>query len=253
MLFIGGQKAYCGLCGWNVRIVSEHLRSQCQASIAVAILGIFASGFAYLQTGWVGAVTLGAFFGLNPALFALKDGLMLKRLRSAKTQAPIASRLAFLDRSSIPPRPRNTVLTWQGWLWSSLIVAILLAALSSVFIIFSVGGEQITQRIGTAVVILVCPAVFIAYRFLRQRLLERYLLKHGEVTQAKVMSRRFEVRSFPSSRLRYQYNDSAGRQFENETPDWSGSVFEEMVLTVFYNVSNPSDSIALECGLHKIA
>ena len=69
VMFAGGEKAYCGSCGWNVPSLAEHLRGQCRAALVGAFLGVYLAGFAYLNAGWSGAFPVGGIFVLTPALF----------------------------------------------------------------------------------------------------------------------------------------------------------------------------------------
>jgi hypothetical protein len=86
---------------------------------------------------------------------------------------------------------------------------------------------------------------FILFGFLISERRNRKLLRDGELVPGRVISQRRTGGKHPSSVIVYNFTDRSGVVRQRESTDSSKSYFEEMIVPVFYDARDPTQSLAL--------
>lgn len=269
-----GYKFYCPHCGWNVEVVRSELSSamKISAAILVAIL-TFA---AYLRVRYPqdpAMPMIALVISVLPAYYSLSALFQRHKLRNLSMQ-PIAGRQVTFTISEgssskkaaqkfefkekefpdllLLARPRKLRMNWKGWLY--ILVAVSAVCLCTIYLLpgtWKAFTNPESKHFKDWTLFL-APAVIYAYSFVffRKRVRERELLANGEITSGYVFAQ--NNGNYDQS-IEFYYKVSDAQMLAGRCTDASRSVYEGMVVPVFYDAQNPTRCIPLDCSLTQIA
>jgi hypothetical protein len=150
------------------------------------------------------------------------------------------------------PRPRKLRMTWKGrgyFAFALIVVGLytiygLPAAWSEFSNLHSLRGSDWTFLVPLAVV------YGYSFWFFRNRFRERQILANGELATGYVTAQKNE--RYTQS-IQYCFRLAGGKLITSQCNDASRSLYEGMIVPVFYDAENPTRSIPLDCSLTKIA
>lgn len=207
-----------------------------------------------------GALLIACGFVLFPAALAVLGRFRLARILQVAPLNDAASAAglrgdggrATVSQMQFMGVPRQVRLSWRGWFYSFLAAAaflfIGLILQQSLKNGFSPSQKQFSTNIFVALIFLYYLGVCVA--FFRNRWIEWGLLKNGSLASGTVLEEHKMTRSLP--RIVYGFQDATGREFRKRVTDFSGSLYEQMQVSVFYDRDNPERSLALEASVFTV-
>lgn len=260
-LLTDGSDFYCGDCGWNVHKAATNLRIATWASWGASVVGVVLAAFA-LKGPWgaEGALLIAIPFVLLPLASGLVARFRLSKIvvRQIGAKVPAAGPVAEATRddttsqndASFAARPRAIRFTKRGYICSFGV------ALATAFVLWvmSIGLRGLVGPSGAgktkSVFIVALWTVFLwsCVSFYRNRLRERCLFIHGELSRGIIVT---QSGTQLGSRIVYRYNDGNGNSFQNRATDFSKKLYEEMPIHVFYNPLDSRESAVLEGSLFQ--
>ena len=265
--FFGQGKPFCTHCGWNLERAERALQEKSRVPLFILV------AFAIMAIGLVW-VTSNAHGGIQPipalailAVFALAGGLPLWGYFSTKRAIALAKATpslqaakaqptpdAFLRRIQSLPRPRRVRFRLPE---ASLAVMVFALAILAGMLFFATARVGPLAGHGNATPvpyeIFLAPIVFAALLIgiviipavLKEKR-NRPLFQEGEVAAARVLAQRTIRQGKTSySQIDYEFRASDGQTIRNSERDLSRKIFEDMLIPVFYDPSNPSRCAAL--------
>ena len=254
-----GVKAYCGHCGWNLQVARrENVQSLKFCGVAFLVIAAMCGIAAWYQPESLGvAITVALSFGMILAGMALILWVQLWQMASSDSgsstegisiPASVRDPENFAEILALP-RPRPVRLTWRGWR-NVLLYLVMLAIIVNA--LWPREGEAAPGSREWWFAFLAWALIlgWVLVRFLRDWRRDRDLLANGEVVLGCVVGQREGFRS--GTYITYAYRDAAGQHYLKECEDRSGSLFEGAPVIVFYDRSDPSQSVVLGCSAHEV-
>jgi ribosomal protein L37E len=231
------RKPYCPMCLWSAEAVRSQGRRQLRNGLigcglfALASL-VFRLGLPMIAVGLIGMAAYGI------------GGLRLRTVPKG-TAAPLS------PQATIPERPtqQEAVLSKTAhWRWKLSVHPVLLAAMVAVFgtwlyldtralTVFSKSTVVFALLFGSVV----CSELANTVALLCQYRLEGRIARKAAVTVGQVLEE--EPRRDSANRIRYEFRDPMGRNERGTGDDLTGTLFEEMPVTVVFAPDHPSDNI----------
>ncbi len=253
-----GSEFYCGDCGWNVHKATTNLRIATWASWGASAVGVVLAALA-LKGPWgaEGALLIAIPFVLMPFASGIVTRFRLSRIGVRHADAKALSVAAATQDDTIAPndfafaaRPRAVRLTNRGYVYSfgmTLATAFVLWLLSfGVRGLVSPSSENKTKSL--FIVVVWTAFLWSCVSFYRNRLRERRLFTHGELSRGIITT---QSNTQLGSRIVYSYGDGNGKSFQNRATDFSKKLYEEMPIHVFYNRLDSRESAVLEGSLFQ--
>lgn len=261
----GMAKPFCARCGWNLARAEAGASGKNMVLILVALamaaLAMFAA-FAMTQSKfrvslafYLVPIAFGAIF-LIPlwGFYSTRKMLAAARLSAnpdlALAQPPLDPALQQLQ---VLTRPRRVRFRFGGNLAlgvAGLVTAVLLG-FGVLFLVSSSGPRtaphpaSLFPMLVPALLILVVFPLVIALPFIREKR-NIPLLRDGEFAFGRVTSQQTVQQGKTSySSIAYEFKTGSGQMMQNTAKDLSYSVFEDMIIPVFYDPADPSKNIPL--------
>ena len=258
-------KPFCARCGWNLARAEAGASGKNMVLILVALamaaLAMFAA-FAMTQSKfrvslafYLVPIAFGAIF-LIPlwGFYSTRKMLAAARLSAnpdlALAQPPLDPALQQLQ---VLTRPRRVRFRFGGNLAlgvAGLVTAVLLG-FGVLFLVSSSGPRtaphpaSLFPMLVPALLILVVFPLVIALPFIREKR-NIPLLRDGEFAFGWVTSQQTVQQGKTSySSIAYEFKTGSGQMMQNTAKDLSYSVFEDMIIPVFYDPADPSKNIPL--------
>ena len=208
-------------------------------------------------SGAQGALLISIPFVLLPIASGIVTRVRLSRIGARHTDAKAPSVAPATQDDTIPsndfafaPPPRAVRLTNRGYVYSfgmTLATAFVLWLLS-----FGVRGLLSPSSAGKTkslfMVVVWTTFLWSCVSFYRNRLRERRLFTHGELSRGIITT---QSNTQLGSRIVYIYNDAVGKGFQNRATDFSKKLYEEMPIHVFYNPLDSNESAVFEGSLFQ--
>jgi len=106
--------------------------------------------------------------------------------------------------------------------------------------------------LGPGIFIVLVAGIVIIPALLKEKR-NRPLFQDGEVAAARVLAQRTVAQGKSSySQIDYEFRASDGQTIRNSERDLSRKIFEDMLIPVFYDASNPSRCAALCASYSKL-
>lgn len=257
-----GSEFYCGDCGWNVDKATKNLRIAAWASWGAAVAGVVLAALVLKGPGGAeGALLIAIPFVLMPFASGLVTRFRLSKIavRHVGAKVPAAGPVAAANRDDTSPqndvafaaRPRAVRLTTLGYVYSlgmALATALVLWLMS--FGVRGLVSSSSANKTKSLFAVVVWTAfLWSCVSFYRNRLRERRLFTHGEISRGIIAT---QSNTQIGSRIVYRYNDGNGNSFQNRATDFSKKLYEEMPIHVFYNPLDSRESVVLEGSLFQL-
>lgn len=257
-----GSEFYCGDCGWNVDKATKILRIATWASWAVSVAGVVLAALA-LKGPWgaEGALLIAIPFVLMPFVWGLVTRYRLSKIavRHVGAKTPPAASVAETtgddttsqNDASFAARPRAIRFTKRGYIYSfGMALATAFALwIMSIGVRGLVGPSGTDKTKGVFIVALWTVFLWSCVSFCRNRLRERRLFIHGELSRGLIVT---HSNSQLGSRIVYSFKDGNGKGFQNRATDFSKRLYEEMPIHVFHNPLDSRESAVLEGSLFQL-
>lgn len=256
-----GSEFYCGDCGWNVHKTATNLRIATWASWGATVVGVVLAALA-LKGPWgtQGALLIAIPFVLLPFVSGLVTRFRLSKIEVRQVGSRVApGPVAVANRVDATPqndleftaRPRAVRLTRRGYAYS------LGMALATAFVLWLlslgvrglVSPSSANKTKSLFIVVVWTAFLWSCVSFYRNRLRERRLFTHGELSRGIIAT---QSNSQLGSRIVYSYNDGNGKSVQNRATDFSKKLYEEMPIHVFYNPLDSRESAVLEGSLFQL-
>jgi hypothetical protein len=266
-----GSKPYCPNCGWNARLAAGKLRTGKNVVSWILVGGVVASvvclgllgnrwmlsGFAIFAAVLIWVVLLfqtsqtAQLLDTAASRSATEPEQPLKKDGEISIVLPTAAEVdAHLQSLRLLLRPRPVRLSWRGW-WSVLVDLAMLTLGFSLFWVYhadrSRGGRGGIWLLFAA--ILTVTSTLDLWSFWR----DRRLMTTGEFAVGKIIRQEEGSSRWGSwNAVTYVFADQAQQSLVGNARDYSKSLFEEMLVTIFYDPDNPKRNMALEGSLFTI-
>ena len=262
-------KPFCPRCGWNLDRAEAALTGKSNfvklIPLGAAALGLFAfftatranSPFILIVPALVAAVALTplwSYYSTRKAIAAAKSTVIPGLALAQMPLDPSFQMLQFL------PRPRRVRFHFQGSLGAVAIVVVAIVAFTAFFL----AGAQAQRRSlhgNKDSFTMLLPLVFMLFVFVILIAVPLFrekrnlpLLRDGELAFARVVTQQTVQKGKTSySQIDYEFQTSTGQSTRNSGRDFTGAVFEDMTIPVFYDPLDPSKNIAYCSTYLKIA
>jgi hypothetical protein len=228
-------------------------------------------GVLLASTAWMkGRADLGIALGLAVPFVALPIGsglvakYRLSRIADVRPRSPLqvvhgaaaGATREVADQGndlSTAMRPRTVRLTMHGYMYIAgvaMATAVVLWLLRLSVGLWGSAGRSSGGIVKEVLALFVWGwTLWLCISFFRNRIRERQLFANGELSQGFVL-RRTETRY--RTLITYSYRDATGNGIQNRATDFSGRLYEEMPIHVFYDPANSRISAALESSLYRV-
>jgi len=148
-------------------------------------------------------------------------------------------------------RPRKVRFTSQGYaVVFGMVFATQLVAGSLFVAVLGISGQWHFAILKNVLALLLWSSLlWRCVSFFRNRIRERRLFSDGELSHGFVVNR---AKTGLGTQIVFRYRDFTGKLFQNHATDFSGSLYEDMPLHVFYNQLDSCHSAALESSLFRV-
>jgi hypothetical protein len=250
-------KPFCARCGWNLERAELAVSGKNYATKLVpigiataAFIGVLAATQAEnpflflipLAFGSVVLIPLWSSISMRKAVAAAK---LTANPSLALTQPPLDP---LLQQLQVMPRPRRVRFRVPGALSTVLVLTVVLG-IGGLWLATSLKTNRSTGNVrvrsnptGIFVVPIVFVVLLVVPYFRDKRNLP--LMRDGELALGKVTYQENMSQGKSSySRIGYEFKTSSGQLIRDQAKDLTFSVFEDMVIPVFYDAMNPARNV----------
>ena len=256
-------KPFCARCGWNLERAKIAAAGSSPAAkfvpvvivVVAALIGLSAASRNHSPLAWILPLLIGA-VALIPLWTTFSNRKDVEAAMSSVTPS-LASAQPPLDpvlqQLQVMPRPRRVRFRVPGALLAVLALTVIVG-FGGLYLASNAKRAQPTHNTGNVQVhtssnpsgIVVVPIVFVVLLvvpyFRDKRNLP--LLRDGELALGKVTyQQNVSAGKSNYSRIGYEFKTNSGQLIQDQAKDLTYSVYEDMIIPVFYDPTNPAKNI----------